>query len=50
MANTKPRIVVLGAGLGGSIAAFEIREALGASADVIVVNKGTRYSFVPSNP
>ncbi|MDI7775084.1 FAD/NAD(P)-binding oxidoreductase [Asticcacaulis sp. EMRT-3] len=46
----KPRIVILGAGLGGTIAAFEIREAVGDKAEVIVVNKGDIYHFVPSNP
>ncbi|ESQ85360.1 NAD(P)/FAD-dependent oxidoreductase [Asticcacaulis benevestitus] len=46
----KPRIVVLGAGLGGTIAAFEIKEAVGDKAEVVVVNKGDTYHFVPSNP
>jgi sulfide:quinone oxidoreductase len=46
----KPNIVVLGAGLGGSIAAFEIKEAVGDKADVMVVNQGDTFSFVPSNP
>ena len=46
----KPRIVVLGAGLGGSIAAFEIQEAVGNKAEIVVVNKGDTYHFVPSNP
>ncbi|MGN6423434.1 MAG: NAD(P)/FAD-dependent oxidoreductase [Asticcacaulis sp.] len=46
----KPRIVILGAGLGGSIAAYEIKEALGDRAEIIVVNKGHTYQFVPSNP
>jgi sulfide:quinone oxidoreductase len=46
----KPRIVILGAGLGGSIAAFEIKEALGSRAEIVVVNKGDIYHFVPSNP
>jgi len=53
MADThqkKPRIVVLGAGLGGTIAAFEIKEAVGDKAEVVVVNKGDVYHFVPSNP
>lgn len=44
------RIVVLGAGLGGTIAAYEIREALGAKAQITVINKGEDYWFVPSNP
>jgi sulfide:quinone oxidoreductase len=44
------RIVVLGAGLGGVVMAYELRETLGKGHDVIVVNKGGAYSFVPSNP
>ena len=47
---SKPRIVILGAGLGGSIAAFEIHETLGDSVDIVVVNKGDTFHFVPSNP
>ena len=43
-------VVVLGAGLGGTIMAYELRDALGAEHRVSVVNKGTRFSFVPSNP
>ena len=43
-------VVVLGAGLGGTIMAYELRDALGAGHRVSVVNKGTRFSFVPSNP
>jgi len=46
----KPRIVILGAGLGGAIAAFEIREAVGDRADVSVVSQGDTFHFVPSNP
>ncbi len=46
----KPVIAILGAGLGGSIAAFEIKEMLGDTADVEVVSKGDKYHFVPSNP
>jgi sulfide:quinone oxidoreductase len=46
----KPRIVVLGAGLGGAIAAFEIRHAVGDRADVSVVSQGDTFHFVPSNP
>jgi sulfide:quinone oxidoreductase len=47
---TKPKIVVLGAGLGGSIAAFEIRHAVGPKADLAVVSQGDVFHFVPSNP
>ncbi|BBC70984.1 pyridine nucleotide-disulfide oxidoreductase [Altererythrobacter sp. B11] len=43
-------VVILGAGLGGTIAAYEIRQALQDSARVTVVNKGEDYWFVPSNP
>src|SRR6476469_6386499 len=43
-------IVVLGAGLGGTIMAYELREALRPEDCITVVNKGGTYSFVPSNP
>lgn len=43
-------IVVLGAGLGGVIMAYEMKEKVGKNADVTVVNLGDTYSFVPSNP
>ncbi len=46
----KPRIVILGAGLGGAIAAFEIRAAVGDAAEVSVVSQGDTFHFVPSNP
>jgi sulfide:quinone oxidoreductase len=46
----KPHIVILGAGLGGSIAAFEIKSAVGSSARVTVVSQGDVFHFVPSNP
>jgi len=46
----KPTIAILGAGLGGTVAAFEIKSAVGASADVTVVNLGDTFHFVPSNP
>ncbi|HEX7111846.1 MAG TPA: FAD/NAD(P)-binding oxidoreductase [Mizugakiibacter sp.] len=44
------RIVVLGAGLGGMSAAYEIKAALGAAHAVTVVGDGPRFSFTPSNP
>ena len=47
---SESHIVVLGAGLGGTIAAYEIRAALKDRARVTVVNKGDDYWFVPSNP
>ena len=46
----KPRIVILGAGLGGTIAAFEVKDAVGDRADVSVVAQGDTFHFVPSNP
>lgn len=45
-----PRIVILGAGLGGTIAAYEIREAVKDKAEVMVVCDQEDYWFVPSNP
>ena len=43
-------IVVLGAGLGGAIAAYEIRDQLRKEDRISVVSKGAIYQFVPSNP
>jgi sulfide:quinone oxidoreductase len=43
-------IVVLGAGLGGMSAAYELRETLGTSHRITVVGDGGRFSFTPSNP
>ena len=43
-------IIVLGAGLGGTAAAYEIRAALGKEHTVTVVGEGPRFNFTPSNP
>jgi sulfide:quinone oxidoreductase len=43
-------IIVLGAGLGGVIAAYEIKEKLRREDRLTVVSKGDDYHFVPSNP
>jgi|GEM_PF-3384852 len=43
-------IVVLGAGLGGTIIAYEMRDKLRSEDRLTVVTLGTSYSFVPSNP
>lgn len=43
-------IVILGAGLGGTIMAFEMKDQLRPEDRLTVINKGDRYSFVPSNP
>ncbi|WP_369026765.1 NAD(P)/FAD-dependent oxidoreductase [Qipengyuania sp. RANM35] len=47
---SEKHIVVLGAGLGGTIAAYEINEATKGKARVTVINKGDDYWFAPSNP
>lgn len=47
---TKAKIIVLGAGLGGTIAAYEIRDAVKDRAEVMVVCDQEDYWFVPSNP
>ena len=43
-------IVVLGAGLGGSIMAYELRDQVGKDHKITVVTKDPKYHFVPSNP
>lgn len=43
-------IVVLGAGLGGVIMAYEMKDKLRPGDELTVVNLGKSFSFVPSNP
>ncbi|TGS73071.1 NAD(P)/FAD-dependent oxidoreductase, partial [Mesorhizobium sp. M3A.F.Ca.ET.175.01.1.1] len=43
-------IIVLGAGLGGTIMAYEMRAKLRSEDRLTVITLGTSYSFVPSNP
>jgi sulfide:quinone oxidoreductase len=43
-------VVVLGAGLGGAIMAYELKEHLRKEDTVTVVTKDPTYHFVPSNP
>jgi sulfide:quinone oxidoreductase len=43
-------IVVLGAGLGGLPAAYDLRFALGKKHQVTVINANEFFQFVPSNP
>ena len=43
-------IVILGAGLGGTIMAYEMKTKLRRDDRLTVVNLGSTYSFVPSNP
>lgn len=44
------QIVVLGAGLGGTIMAYELNRKLPRGNKLTVVNLGSKYTFVPSNP
>ena len=43
-------IVIVGAGIGGMPAAYEMREKLGTEHRVTVVNALDHFQFVPSNP
>ncbi|MCA0176005.1 MAG: FAD-dependent oxidoreductase [Proteobacteria bacterium] len=43
-------IVIVGAGIGGMPAAYELREALPAQHRITVVNAVDYFQFVPSNP
>lgn len=43
-------VVVLGAGLGGSIMAYELRDQLRKEDTITVITKDPKYHFVPSNP
>jgi sulfide:quinone oxidoreductase len=43
-------VVVLGAGLGGTIMAYELRDHLRKEDKITVVTKDPKYHFVPSNP
>ena len=42
-------IVVLGAGLGGMPAAYELREVLDKEHEITVINASELFQFVPSN-
>ncbi|WP_317930704.1 NAD(P)/FAD-dependent oxidoreductase [Halioxenophilus sp. WMMB6] len=44
------KIVVIGAGIGGLSAAYELREKLGKNAAITVVSNSPIFQFVPSNP
>ena len=44
------KIVVLGAGLGGTLMAYELKPQLRAGDSLTVVGQGPRFHFVPSNP
>lgn len=42
-------IIVLGAGLAGMSAAYELRDTLGAPHRITVIGDGDRFSFTPPN-
>ncbi|MDQ0324298.1 sulfide:quinone oxidoreductase [Rhodopseudomonas julia] len=44
------KIVVMGAGLGGIVMAYEMKAKLNREDELTVVHLGGTYSFVPSNP
>ena len=43
-------VVVLGAGLGGTLMAYELAPQLRDGDTLTLISQGTRYHFVPSNP
>lgn len=43
-------VVILGAGIGGVPAAYELRDALGKEHQITVINATDYFQFVPSNP
>lgn len=43
-------IVIMGAGLGGAIMAYEMKDQLRPGDTITVVTKDAKYHFVPSNP
>lgn len=45
-----PRIVVLGAGVGGISMAYELRSKVGRHAEIMVVSDSEWFHFMPSNP
>jgi sulfide:quinone oxidoreductase len=44
------KVVILGAGTGGMPAAYEIKQVLGESHQVVMINERPEFRFVPSNP
>ena len=43
-------VVVLGAGLGGTIQAYELKDSLGAGDTITVISNKPYFQFTPSNP
>lgn len=46
--NTVPRVVVLGGGIGGQVAATRLKQKLGARARVTLIERATAFTFAPS--
>ena len=44
------KIVVVGAGIGGMSAAYELRAELGKGHEITLVGQGPEFGFTPSNP
>ena len=44
------RIVIIGAGLGGLPAAYDLRKELGKDHEITVVSTADHFQFTPSNP
>ncbi len=44
------RVIVLGAGIGGISAAYELRSVIGGAAEITVLSDTPWFHFVPSNP
>ncbi len=44
------RTIVVGAGLGGVSAVYELRQKLPEDHEVMLINEGPDFNFVPSNP
>ena len=45
-----PKIIVLGAGIGGISMAYELRSLIGRTAEITVLSDTSYFHFVPSNP
>ena len=45
-----PKIVVMGAGIGGITQAYELREVLARDHEIVLIGDSERFEFTPSNP
>ncbi|WNJ96376.1 FAD/NAD(P)-binding oxidoreductase [Vibrio ruber] len=44
------RTIVIGAGLGGISVAYELRQKLPKDHEILLINEGAEFHFIPSNP